>query len=79
MDRAHQKAHPPEHRRHTYTVWHETILRPGDQVTFAPNVLHWFEGGPEGAVFWSFSTKAVDVQDVFTDPEIRRETVIVDE
>jgi len=72
------KGRPPEHRRHTYTVWHEYVLRPGDQVTFPPDVPHWFQGGPEGAVFWSFSTKAVDVADVFTDPNVRRETVVVD-
>lgn len=70
-------ASPPAHRRHTYTVWHENVLRPGGQVTVQPNTPHWFQGGPEGAVVWSFSTKAVDVEDVFTDPEIRRETVIV--
>ena len=72
------KGSPPSHRRHTYTVWHEHILRPGDQVTLAPNTPHWFQGGPEGAVIWSFSTKAVDVRDGFTDPEVRRETVIID-
>jgi len=72
------KGHPPEHRRHTYTVWHEYVLHPGDQVTFPPNVPHWFQAGPEGAVFWSFSTKAVDVTDLFTDPDVRRETVVVD-
>jgi D-lyxose ketol-isomerase len=69
---------PPAHRQHTYTMWHETILRPGDQVTFEPNTLHWFQSGPEGAVVWSFSTKAVDVQDVFTDPQVARQTVVVD-
>jgi D-lyxose ketol-isomerase len=73
------KGHPPEHRRHTYTMWHEYILRPGDQITFPPNVPHWFQGGPEGAVVWTFSTKAVDVEDIFTDPDVRRETVIVDD
>jgi D-lyxose ketol-isomerase len=72
------KGHPPEHRRHAYTVWHEHVLRAGDQVTFPPNVPHWFQAGPEGAVFWSFSTKAVDVTDVFTDPDVRRETVVGD-
>ena len=72
------KGHPPEHRGHTYTAWHEYVLCPGDQVTFPPNVPHWFQAGPEGAVFWSFSTKAVDVTDVFTDPDVRRETVVVD-
>lgn len=69
---------PPAHRRHTYTVWHEHILRPGDQVTLPPNIWHWFQGGPEGAVVWSFSSRATDVQDEFTDPDIRRETVVIE-
>lgn len=73
------KGHPTEHRRHTYTVWHESVLRPGDQITFRPNVPHWFQAGPEGAVIWSFSTKAIDVEDVFTDPDVQRETVVVDD
>jgi D-lyxose ketol-isomerase len=72
------QGHPPEHRKDTYTVWHETILHPGDQVTFQPNTPHWFQGGPEGCVIWSFSTKAIDVQDIFTDPDVQRQTVIVD-
>jgi D-lyxose ketol-isomerase len=72
------KGRPPEHRKHTYTVWHEYILKPGDQITFAPNTPHWFQGGPEGAVFWSFSTKVVDKEDKFTDPDIQRETIVVD-
>jgi D-lyxose ketol-isomerase len=72
------KGRPPEHRKHTYTVWHEYILNPGDQVTFAPNTPHWFQGGPEGSVFWSFSTKVIDKEDQFTDPDIQRETVVVD-
>jgi D-lyxose ketol-isomerase len=66
------KGHPPEDRKDTYTVWHEYILLPGEQVTFQPDTPHWFQGGPEGAVFWSFSTKAIDVKDIFTDPDIRR-------
>jgi D-lyxose ketol-isomerase len=72
------KGHPPDHRRHTYTVWHETVLRAGDQITFPPNTPHWFQGGPDGAVFWSFSTKAIDVEDVFTDPDVQRTTVVVE-
>jgi D-lyxose ketol-isomerase len=70
------QAHLPEHRKHTYTVWQETILRPGDQVTSPPNTFHWFQAGPEGAVVWSFSSCATDVQDVFTDPDVRRVTAI---
>jgi D-lyxose ketol-isomerase len=75
---AHPKGCPPAHRRSTYTVWHESVLGPGQQVTFEPNTPHWFQGGPHGAVIWSFSTKAVDAKDVFTDPSIVRQTVIVD-
>ena len=69
----------PQHRKETYTVWHEHVLHPGQQVTLEPNQPHWFQGGPDGAVVWCFSTKAVDVEDIFTDPEIRRETIVVDE
>jgi len=70
------KTAPPQHRRHTYTVWHEYVLRPGEQVTFEPNIPHWFQGGPAGSVLWSYSTKAVDGKDIFTDPAIVRQTVI---
>jgi D-lyxose ketol-isomerase len=72
------KGHPPEDRITTYTVWHEVLLHPGDQITLAPNTFHWFQGGPEGAVAWSFSSRAVDIEDEFTDVEIRRRTVVVD-
>jgi len=74
----HPKGRPPAHRRQTYTVWHEHVLRPGEQVTFPPDVPHWFQGGSQGAVAWSFSTKATDVADVFTDPDVQRETLVVD-
>jgi D-lyxose ketol-isomerase len=66
------KGVPPAHRRDSYTVWHEYVLHPGQQVTFPPDTPHWFQAGPEGAVVWSFSTKAVDVKDIFTDPQIVR-------
>jgi D-lyxose ketol-isomerase len=71
------KGQPPDHRKQTYTVYREYILKPGDQITLPPNTPHWFQGGPCGAVFWSFSTKVIDSQDLFTDPEIQRETIIV--
>jgi D-lyxose ketol-isomerase len=71
-------ASPPAHRRHTYTVWHEHLLRPGEQITLQPNIPHWFQGGPEGAVVWTFSTKAIDVEDAFTDPDVLRKTAVAD-
>jgi D-lyxose ketol-isomerase len=59
-------------------MWHEYVLEPGDQITFQPNTPHWFQGGPQGAVIWSFSTKAIDIEDIFTDPEIQRQTIVVE-
>jgi D-lyxose ketol-isomerase len=72
------RAVPPAHRAHTYTVWHETILAPGKQLTCPPGTFHWFQAGPKGAVAWSFSSRATDVQDVFTDPDVQRVTRVVD-
>jgi D-lyxose ketol-isomerase len=66
------KAQPPCNRKDTYSVWHEIILRPGDQYTLAPQTLHWFQAGPEGAVVSEFSTRSTDENDHFTDPQIQR-------
>jgi D-lyxose ketol-isomerase len=71
-------AQPPEHRRGTYTALAEHRLLPGEQVLLMPGTPHWFQGGEFGAVFWSFTTRAFDLADVFSDPEVSRETVIVD-
>lgn len=72
------KAQPPAHRRDTYTVWHEVVLRPGEQYTIPPQTWHWFQGGPEGAVVSEFSTRSVDEADLFTDPDIRRIPEVTD-
>ncbi len=60
----------PSGKESCFTVWHEIILNPGDQYTMNPNTLHWFQAGPEGAVVSEFSTKSLDDNDVYTDPEI---------
>ncbi len=70
------KARPPKGREHTYTVWHEIVLNPGDQYTLPPNTLHWFQAGDEGAVVSEFSTRSRDEADIFTDPEIQRATIV---
>jgi hypothetical protein len=44
----------------------------------APDTLHWFQAGDEGAVVSEFSTESRDDLDVFTDPRIRRDTVVAD-
>jgi len=72
------KAKPPAHRADTYTVWHEIVLKPGDQYTLMPETWHWFQGGPQGAVVSEFSTRSRDECDLFTDPDINRLPVIED-
>lgn len=69
---ARPKAVVPEKYRKYLTVWHEIVLRPGDQYTLAPNTLHWFQAGDEGAIVSEFSSTSTDENDVFTDPNIRR-------
>jgi len=69
-------ARPPHGREHTYTVWHEIVLNPGDQYTLMPDTLHWFQAGDQGAIVSEFSTRSRDESDIFTDPEIQRATVV---
>jgi len=69
---------PPASGGDAFTVWHEIELRPGEQHTIWPNVLHWFQAGDEGAVVSEFSTTSVDELDVFTDLRVGRATVIGD-
>lgn len=69
-------ARVPQSDRDSFTVWHEVVLRPGHQHTIAPNTLHWFQAGDEGAIVSEFSTSSSDELDVFTDMRIGRATVI---
>ena len=66
----------PVGRESTYTVRHEVVLQPAQQYTIAPNTLHWFQAGDEGAIISEFSTRSRDEFDIFTDPQIRRATII---
>ena len=65
-------AKPPAGSEASYTVWHEIVLREGDQYTMMPDTWHWFQAGEDGAVVSEFSTKSLDETDIFTDPRIRR-------
>lgn len=76
---ANPKAQPPANRKDTYNVWHEIVLKPGEQYTIPPQTWHWFQGGPEGAVVSEFSTRSVDEADIFTDPDIQRLPEVVDD
>jgi D-lyxose ketol-isomerase len=67
-----------EGKEHCYTMRHEVIMRPGDQITLAPGVKHWFQASGEGVVMFSFSTIARDAMDQFTDKDIVRVTRMVE-
>ena len=54
----------------------ELVLGAGEQFTIPPDTLHSFTAGPEGAVVSEFSSTSRDDLDVFTDPQVRRETVV---
>lgn len=72
------RANPTRQDKGAFSVWHETVLRPGEQFTIYPETKHWFQAGPEGAIVTEFSTRSTDEHDVFTDTEIRRITVVAD-
>ena len=71
------KAIPIRGRAPHFTVWHEIVLRPGDQYTLLPDTLHWFQAGDAGAIVSEFSTRSTDEADIFTDPDIQRMTKVV--
>jgi D-lyxose ketol-isomerase len=73
-----RQAHVPAGSEAYYTVFHEIVLRPGEQYTIPPNTLHWFQAGAEGAVVSEFSSTSRDESDVFTDPRIKRIPEIVE-
>ena len=54
----------------------ELVLRPGEQFTIPPDTLHSFTAGPDGAVISEFSSTSRDDLDVFSDPNVRRATVV---
>ena len=66
------RARVPRKYKPFLTVWHEIVLRPGDQYTLPPNSLHWFQAGDKGAVVSEFSSTSTDENDLYTDPRVRR-------
>ena len=61
-----------------YTARKKHVLLPSEQLTLTPNTKHWFQGGEDGVVLYSFSSMATCDLDPFTDPNIVRRTVIID-
>jgi D-lyxose ketol-isomerase len=70
------RAKIPPGEEKNFTVWHEIILKPGDQYILKPQTVHWFQAGQEGAVIDDYSSMARDLQDGFTNPRVVRETRI---
>lgn len=70
------KGRIPEGKEAYYTSRREIVLKPTDTITMPPGEKHWFQAGPDGAVFYTMSTLAVDAMDPFTDPHMVRKTVI---
>jgi D-lyxose ketol-isomerase len=66
----------PTGQQDNYTMRHELILKPGEQITLEPGMKHWFQAADEGGVMYSFSSVARDVLDGFTNPDIKRVTEI---
>ena len=58
------------------SVFHEIVLKPGEQYTIMPETLHWFQAGKKGAVISEFSTRSTDETDTFTDKTLVRQTKI---
>jgi len=72
------KGRVPQGSEKYYTVFHEIVLKPGDQYTIPSNTLHWFQSGDEGAIVSEFSSTSRDESDVFTDPRIKRVPEVVE-
>lgn len=68
----------PPGKEDVYTCRHEVVMKMGDQLILEPGTVHWFQAGAEGTVMYSFSTCVRDVLDGFTDPNVERQTIIVD-
>ena len=66
----------PPGKEAAFSCRHERVMRPGEQVTFRPGEKHWFLGGREGTVVYSFSSVVRDTLDGFTDSEVVRTTKI---
>lgn len=74
-----RQSQPPTGSEAHYTVFHEIVLRPGEQYTIPPNTKHWFQAGDAGAIVSEFSSTSRDECDEFTDPRIKRIPEIVED
>ncbi len=73
------KARIPEGEKENFTVWHEVILKPGNQHIIPPRMVRWFQAGEEGAAIDDYSSKARDLQNGFTNATVGRATEIIED
>lgn len=69
----------PQGSESYYTVFNEIELLPGQQFTIPPDTFHWFQAGEEGAVVSEFSSTSRDELDIWTDSNIQRIPVIIED
>lgn len=72
VEKSKMKARIPAGKEDTFTVFHEIVLKKGDQYTMLPNVTHWICGGKDGCVVSEFATYNRDDLDIYTDPQVAR-------
>lgn len=70
------KARPARAELGVYSAAREVVLGPGEQFLIPANTRHWFQAGGDGAIVSEFSSESRDDLDIFTDPDIRRATVV---
>jgi D-lyxose ketol-isomerase len=71
-----QLARVPSEQHQYITPSHQIHLTPYQLCTIPTNTPHSIVAGEEGFIAVEFSTPSWDAADVFTDPQIRRETLI---
>jgi len=62
----------PEEKKDYFTVFSENVLEKGMKLTIEPDTWHWFQAGPNGVIIENISTKTIDEEDLFIDPNIIR-------
>ena len=62
----------PEDKKDYFTVFNEIVLKKGMKLTVEPDTWHWFQAGPSGVIIENISTKTIDEEDLFKDPNIIR-------
>lgn len=58
----------PSGKEAYYTARHEILINKGGQYTVDPNIEHWFQGGPDGAVNLTFQNRVDETKNIFNDP-----------